>query len=458
MISRESSWRHLGAVPLTIWQKRINDAGGLSEAAERRVWGACGDDSALMLAFLRAESSYGSHFDAIPASFKNPWNLQLAGQGLRFSSIEAAANAWRERLYSTTYKGGIYTNAETISDLIYTYAPPTDGNDTEGYIAKVVAEINRNGFDPPVTTPSTPAEPTTSNSMWLEKEPTMATPATIDYSSLPFPVEVRFIPVGQIRQRTRIPMTPQWSTWHDTDNPNAGANAEMHARWMADGCRDQYGYPTDTSWHFTVDDGKAIQHIPLNEVAWHAGDGAGPGNYTSLAIEECVNSDRDVALTRRNAQMLHALLIEKLGLQGGSEDALVQHNKWSGKNCPKVIRNAGIWPQMKAAVAGYISSGSGTAPTYADASPIPKGSQIVNGHVFLAPGGKTVQRDVVPAKWADSVIIATGPIIKKGTKLAQEQIAHYVVGTEETPNIWVELVGVPGVKDGSRIPASALVA
>ena len=310
----------------------------------------------------------------------------------------------------------------------------------------LMTAIAASATDPIVTTPATDPEP-------IESEDAMTTPQKLDYSKLSFPVEVRLIPSGQTMQRPGIYMTPAKTTWHDTDNRNFGAGADMHARWMADGCRDNYGNPTYTSWHFTVDDKKAIQHIPLNEVAWHAGDGSGPGNMTSIAIEECVNYDRDATKTRANAAELHAFLIRELKLPGGIE-ACVQHNFWSGKNCPATIRNAGLWPQVRKLMADRLGSGPAKL-IYADAAPIPRGSRVVNGHVFLAPGGKTVQVDVIPTKWADTDQPATGPKIVRGTKLTQDQIAHYVQGTDG--NLWVELTGVPGVKDGSRIPAAALI-
>lgn len=303
-------------------------------------------------------------------------------------------------------------------------------------------------LDPPVETPSTPAEP-------VEQEPAMAVPATLDYSSLSFPVEIRLIRPGQTMQRPGYAMTPTRTTWHDTGNPAARADARSHAVWMEAGCPDANGNPTYTSWHFSVDDGRAIQHIPLNEVAWHAGDGGdGPGNRTSIAIEECVNRDRDALKTRANAAELHAFLIRELGLQGGTIAACVQHNYWSGKNCPEVIRNAGLWPEMQRQMQARLGAKPPT-PVYADAAPVAKGSRVLNGYVFLAPGGKTVQTDVIPSKYADKDQPATGPALTKGTKIAQEQIGHYVVGTDGA--LWVELVGVPGVKDGSRIPALALI-
>ena len=158
-VSSSTPWRHMGRVPYAVWRSKIMGAGGLVEAAQQDVWEACGDDSALMLEFLHAESSYASDFAAIPAAKRNPWNLQIAGQGLTFTTIREAALAWRDRLYDPLYKQGIYLKTNTIADLIRTYAPASDGNDTEGYIRKVVAGINANGFDPPVTTPATPEVP-----------------------------------------------------------------------------------------------------------------------------------------------------------------------------------------------------------------------------------------------------------------------------------------------------------
>ncbi len=167
IVTRDTSWRGLGSVPYAVWRARIQDAGGLPEAAEYGVWQAAGNDSALALAFLGRESSYASDFDAIPATSNNPWNLQIAGVGIRFATITECVEAWRDRLYSGRYKQGIYSKTKSIADLIETYAPASDGNDTEGYIRGVLTDLERNGFDPPVTTPSTPPEP-------VEGEPAMS--------------------------------------------------------------------------------------------------------------------------------------------------------------------------------------------------------------------------------------------------------------------------------------------
>lgn len=146
MVNENTPWRHAGTVPYDIWKKRITDAGGLSRVAARSAWEAAGDDSALMLEMLREESSYASDFDAIPSEWNNPWNLQTLGKGLQFATIEDGIRAWRDRLYSPTYKDGVYAKTDTIREMISRYAPEDDGNDTEGYIDGVVNGMNRNGF------------------------------------------------------------------------------------------------------------------------------------------------------------------------------------------------------------------------------------------------------------------------------------------------------------------------
>ena len=61
---------------------------------------------------------------------------------------------------------------------------------------------------------------------------------------------------------------------------------------------------------FTVDDKEIYQHLPLNENAWHAGDGAeGTGNRESIAIEIAVNEDGDYNKAVENARKLAAYLM-----------------------------------------------------------------------------------------------------------------------------------------------------
>lgn len=157
-----------------------------------------------------------------------------------------------------------------------------------------------------------------------------------------------FIPTGR-RNRPGHKLTPQYITIHDTANSNAGADALSHAKYL----KGDAAAKAPVSWHFTVDDKRVIQHLPLDEVGWHAGDGGnGPGNRTSIGIEICENSDGDRAMAEKNAAEVVAQLLKELGL---SIDKVVQHNKWTGKNCPHILRGrSGGWENFLVQVKEFM--------------------------------------------------------------------------------------------------------
>ena len=121
-----------------------------------------------------------------------------------------------------------------------------------------------------------------------------------------------------------------WITIHETANTNSGADAEAHADLQSG------GNSRDASWHYSVDDHSAYQSYEDTIQCWHAGDGQGTGNLHSIAIEICVNKDGNFAQACANAASLTSDLLDKYGL---GIDRVVQHNKWSGKNCPTYLRN-----------------------------------------------------------------------------------------------------------------------
>lgn len=138
-----------------------------------------------------------------------------------------------------------------------------------------------------------------------------------------------FIPQGR-RNRPGYKMEPRYITIHDTANTQTGADARAHARYVKT-------YPNlIASWHFTVDDKIIYQHLPLNENGWHAGDGTtGTGNRQSMGIEICENRDGNRPAAEANAAWLTAKLMQEFSLD---IDRVKQHNNWSGKNCPRVLR------------------------------------------------------------------------------------------------------------------------
>lgn len=139
-----------------------------------------------------------------------------------------------------------------------------------------------------------------------------------------------YAPAGS-RCRPGYTLRPGFVTIHNTANTGRGAGAEAHARYLRGTGKDQF-----VSWHYAVDERCAAACIPENEVAWHAGDGAaGPGNRRSLSIEICENADGDLRAATDNAAQLAAQLLARYGLTTAE---LVQHSRWSGKDCPRRLR------------------------------------------------------------------------------------------------------------------------
>jgi N-acetylmuramoyl-L-alanine amidase len=123
----------------------------------------------------------------------------------------------------------------------------------------------------------------------------------------------------------------EFITIHNTGNSARTATARSHANYL----KGDTAANAPVSWHYTVDDKEIFRHIPDNEDAFHAGDGGGNGNRKSIGIEICMNEGGDLRKATDNAAWLTAELCRKYNI---SLDRVVQHNRWSGKNCPQLIR------------------------------------------------------------------------------------------------------------------------
>lgn len=136
----------------------------------------------------------------------------------------------------------------------------------------------------------------------------------------------------------------RYITIHQTGNTSRGANAEMHSRYMNNG--------SPVTWHYTVDDREAIQHLNHSISGWHAGDGRGNGNMHSIGIELCINSDGNYNKTLENGAELVKMLMKDENISLAN---VVQHNRWSGKDCPRQLRHRknGIgWTEFKNMISG----------------------------------------------------------------------------------------------------------
>ncbi|MEC1757355.1 peptidoglycan recognition protein family protein [Schinkia azotoformans] len=134
------------------------------------------------------------------------------------------------------------------------------------------------------------------------------------------------------KRRQGLSMKAEYITIHNTGNEKSTARNE----------RDWLTNPTNkrqASFHIAVDDIEAIECIPLNENAWHSGDGLnGTGNRKSIGIEICESGN--YAKTLDNAvELVAKMLLER----GWGIDRLRRHFDWSKKICPRKMYDSGTW-------------------------------------------------------------------------------------------------------------------
>ncbi|MGE7092519.1 N-acetylmuramoyl-L-alanine amidase [Lysinibacillus sp. NPDC048646] len=133
---------------------------------------------------------------------------------------------------------------------------------------------------------------------------------------------------------------------HETDNTRSGADADAHARLQYN------GNSRSASWHYTVDDKEAVQSFEHTWKCWAAGSNT--GNNEGIQIEVCVNSDGNYQKAMQNAAELVAKVMKEEGIPISK---VVQHNHFSGKNCPRNVRAGRIsWNQFIAMVVACTGS------------------------------------------------------------------------------------------------------
>lgn len=132
---------------------------------------------------------------------------------------------------------------------------------------------------------------------------------------------INHVPISKYH-RPGTKTTMQYITVHNTAVPGAPAI----------NLRSSLGQPNNkryASWHICVDANQAIECLPLNEVAYHAGDGNGNGNMHSIGIEVCEVDGAEQAAIE--------LIVKMLKERGWGIDRVKKHQDWSGKYCPRLI-------------------------------------------------------------------------------------------------------------------------
>lgn len=156
------------------------------------------------------------------------------------------------------------------------------------------------------------------------------------------------------------------------------------------------------SWTFTVDDLEIYQEVPTSWETWHSGTST--GNKNSISIEMCMWSNKEKQ--RKTYDNSARLVAELMKMHKISIDKVVQHNKWSGKNCPEYLRagkHGYNWSWFIEQVKKYYN-GTSTAPSTSS-----EYKRIV-GQIEVLSDTLNVRKDAD----FDSAVVTT---LKKGQKV-----------------------------------------
>jgi len=157
----------------------------------------------------------------------------------------------------------------------------------------------------------------------------------------------RLISKGSYGRRYHRSMQPRYITIHATENYTGDAFA--HAAALRNGKLRAHRRPGGNrigflTWHFTVQQDCAVQHLPTNEQGEHA-DFNGPGNNYSIGIEMCEHRGNSIAATIDRTARLAAYLMH---LHNIPLRNVVPHYHWprrglnpAHKNCPHFLLDNG---------------------------------------------------------------------------------------------------------------------
>lgn len=108
----------------------------------------------------------------------------------------------------------------------------------------------------------------------------------------------------------------------------------------------------EISFHYAVDDQKAVQGLPEGRNAWASGDGRGVGNMEGIHIEICYSLSGGPRFTKaeENAAQLIASILKRYGW-GLAQ--VTKHQDYDGKYCPHRTLDLG-WERFKKMVEKYL--------------------------------------------------------------------------------------------------------
>lgn len=159
-----------------------------------------------------------------------------------------------------------------------------------------------------------------------------------EVNGIPFSAKI-VSPKGAANARTLKKLrSKSYIVVHNTGNTASSAGDEAHANYIQNVENADTSY---VSWHITVDCDSATQHLPFDEVGFHAGDGKGDGNYASIGIEIAENKNYEQA--EQNAIRIICALMKKFNI---SVDNVLPHRFFATnkKLCPhKILKSQNTW-------------------------------------------------------------------------------------------------------------------
>lgn len=183
------------------------------------------------------------------------------------------------------------------------------------------------------------------------------------------------LPTSKYGIKAPYAMNPLYITVHNTGNTASARNeAAYHNSNNA-----------QVSYHVAIDDKEAVQLIPFNRTAWHAGDGMRNGNMRSIGIEICYSMDNGYSGSKsarykaaeENAALYIAYVLKQYGW---GMDRLKRHYDWSGKDCPHKMHATGTYQAFRNRVQAHLNAlNKGTVASKPSAKPASKKKSVNTG-------------------------------------------------------------------------------
>ncbi len=136
-------------------------------------------------------------------------------------------------------------------------------------------------------------------------------------------IEQNLCPTDRYSLKCPYRRTPTRVVVHNTANDAPAANEIAYMLRRED----------EVSFHFAVDDEKAVQGLPLERNAWASGDGHGPGNMEGIHVEICYSLSGGERFDRAEENAAE-LIADLLTHYGWGLERVTKHQDYDGKYCP----------------------------------------------------------------------------------------------------------------------------